>query len=422
MVDEVASQVLADNYNQTLALSLEQMDAVGELEPHAQFMARLEHEGRLDRVVEGLPDPIAIAERAKAGLGLTRPELAVIMAYGKLELSRDIVDSPAPEDPFFEATLEGYFPKPLRRYDEAIRKHRLRREIIATAIANDLVNRCGPTFPSRLQAAAACDTAALVSGYEAAKTVLDLPALWNAVAALDGKVPAAGQMALFRRLAAILRGTTFWLARRAWREKLPVTALVQRYGAGLKSLRKLTPDILSPVERAAYEARADKLTEAGAPRDLACQVSALQPLSTAADLVDLAEASSWPLAPVARLYHEAGAAFAFDRLRAAAGGFSAGDAFERTAVRRLIEDLLAEQAALTRAVMAFAGSAQSGETAASAASTVASWAALRPELTAAARRTIEEIEQAGGDWTFAKLTIANAALRELAADGPRKKR
>jgi glutamate dehydrogenase len=125
---------------------------------------------------------------------------------------------------------------------------------------------------------------------------------------------------------------------------------------------------------------------------------------------------------VARLYHAAGAAFAFDRLRAAAAGFSVGDAFERTALRRLLEDLLAEQAGLTREVMGFAGSAQAGDDADRAKEAVASWAALRRDKAEAARRTVEEIDQAGGGWSFAKLTIANAALRELAEAGAARKR
>ena len=140
------------------------------------------------------------------------------------------------------------------------------------------------------------------------------------------------------------------------------------------------------------------------------------------DLVDLADASSWNLESVARLYHQAGRAFAFDRLRAAAGGFTAGDSFERTAVRRLVEDLLAEQAAVTRAIMAFAGSAQAGETAQSAQAAIGSWTTLRRDLAESARKSVEEIEAAGGGWSFAKLTIANAALRELASADVAKKR
>ncbi|HEX3701046.1 MAG TPA: NAD-glutamate dehydrogenase [Phenylobacterium sp.] len=416
MTEEVGAHVLTHNYEQTLALSLMEMDAPGELEPAAQFMAALEAAGRLDRVVEGLPDTAAIAERAQAGRGLTRPELSVLLAYGKLELKRELVGSSLPDDPFYEGVLEAYFPKPLRRYHEAMRRHRLRREIIATVVANDIVNRCGPSFPARLMAAADCDVRAFAAGYEAAKAALDFEALWAQVDALDGKVPAAGQMALYRRLTAALRGATFWLSRRAAREALDVAALAKRYGPGFKRLKALMPGVASAVEQDAIAARTRQLVEAGAPQDLAQAAAILQSVTTAADLVDLAEASSWPLPGVARLYHQAGAAFAFDRLRAAAAGFSVGDAFERTALRRLLEDLLAEQAALTRAIMAFSGSAQAGEDAEHAAKAVAAWAALRRDKAEAARRTIGEIDQAGGPWSFAKLTIANAALRELTED------
>ncbi|MDB5417288.1 MAG: NAD-specific glutamate dehydrogenase protein [Phenylobacterium sp.] len=423
MTGEVAAHVLAHNYDQTLALSLMEMDAPGELEPHARFMAELEAAGRLDRTVEGLPDAATILERQQAGLGLTRPELAVLLAYGKLELKRELVASQLPDDPFYEHVLEAYFPKPLRRYHEPMRRHRLRREIIATVVANDVINRCGPSFPGRLMAAADCDVRSFAAGYEAAKAVLEFEEIWASVNALDGKVPAAGQMALYRRLTAALRGATFWLARRAARENLDVAALTERYAPGFKRLSGLMPGVASAVEQDAIADRAKQLVAAGAPERCAEQAAILQSLTTAADLVDLAEASSWPLPAVTRLYHQAGAAFAFDRLRAAAAGFSVGDNFERTALRRLLEDLLAEQAALTQAIMAFSGSAQAGEDAAHAAKAVAAWASLRHDKAEAARRTVAEIDQAGGPWTFAKLTIANAALRELADErgGRRKK-
>ncbi|WP_374657304.1 NAD-glutamate dehydrogenase [Phenylobacterium sp.] len=418
MTGDVAAHVLDHNYDQTLALSLMDMDAVGELEPHARYMAHLEARGQLDRAVEGLPDAVVIAERRQAGKGLTRPEEAVLLAYGKLELKGDMAGSPVADDPYFEDLLEGYFPKGVRKYDEALRRHRLRREIIATVVANDAINRCGPSFPTRLKAAASCDVTAFVTAYEAAKAVIGLPAIWDAVGALDGKIPAAGQMALYRRLAYTLRGETFWLARRAARGGLGVEALIKRYGPGAATLKKLVPEILSPVDRDRLEMQVKRLTDAGAPEALARQVAGLQPLTVAVDLVDLAEASSWTLEPAARLYQQVGKAFAFDRLRAAAGGFTAGDAFERTAVRRLVEDLLAEQAAVTRAVIAFSGNAQAGASEEAAAAAIASWAALRRDAAEAARKAVEEIEAAGGAWSFAKLTIANAALRELSmADG-----
>jgi glutamate dehydrogenase len=124
---------------------------------------------------------------------------------------------------------------------------------------------------------------------------------------------------------------------------------------------------------------------------------------------------------VARLYHAVGEAFGFDRVRQAAGAYAVGDNFERMALRRLIEDLLTQQADLTRAVMAFTGGPQAGEDAQAARDAASAWTALRRDKADVARRTVDDIEASGGPWTFAKLTIANAALRELAAEGAKRK-
>ncbi len=411
MTDEVAEHVLAHNYDQTLAVSLLEQDAVVELENHARFMSELEAAGRLDRKVEGLPDAAQMLELAAAGKGLTRPELAVLLAYGKLDLFDSIVASKAPDDPALEATLEGYFPRPLAKYEDEMKRHRLRREIIATVVDNELINICGPTFPSRLRAAAGCDTGALVTGFEAARAILKFQDSWDAVASLDRKAAAAGQLALFRALAHIIRSQTFWLARRAGSGG--IQGLVDRYGPSMDELRSLTPGILSPFEQKAVARRASLFVKDGAPETLAMSIAAIQPLTTAAELVDLANDMSWPVAATARLYHQVGAAFSFDRLRAAAGEKRGGDHFERMAVRRLIEDMLSEQAQVARAVMAFAGIPDSAADNDAAKGTVNSWAQMHSGPGRVVRKTIEEIEQAGGGWTFAKLTIANAALREL---------
>src|SRR5690606_38653046 len=222
--------VLAHNYGQTLALTLLEAGAAGELHAHARFMNDLTAAGRLDPVVEGLPDAAEIAARAQAGRGLTRPELAVLLAYGKLELSHALARADGLDEPYFAAALEGYFPAPLRKYDDAMRRHPLRREILATVLANDVVNRCGPTFASRLKAAARCDDTAFIRAYEAARALLGTDALWAEVEALDGQVAAAAQTALFRQLSTAIRGLTFWLARRAAGDGQGVARLVERYG------------------------------------------------------------------------------------------------------------------------------------------------------------------------------------------------
>ena len=237
---------------------------------------------------------------------------------------------------------------------------------------------------------------------------------WSRVERLDGKVAAAAQTALFRELVSGLRGQTFWLARRAMRDTAGVRELIDAYRPGVDTLKRLGPAVLSPFERKAAVRRGATWIKAGAPKPIAHSVALMRPLTVAATLTDLAKACDWPLPSAAHVYHRVGGAFGFDRLRAAAGSKAGGDAYERLAMRRLIEDMLAEQAAVAGAVIAQAGEARGGDEPERDAAAVTVWSAARPAAVKLARRTIEDIERAAGGWTFAKLTIANAALRELA--------
>ena len=414
MTDEIAAHVLSHNYGQTLALSLQERTAVGDLDAHAVFMAELVAAGRLDRRVETLPGPVAIVELKAQGKGLTRPELAVLLAYGKLELSHEIVQSEAPDDPYLFATLKAYFPEPLAGFEAQMKRHRLRREIIATVLANDIVDSTGPTFPSRLIKATACTTADLIRFFEAARRIMRLDEAWAATSALDGKAPAEAQLMLYQELALLLRRQTFWLARRTPRTDTAIEAMIKAYRPASDALREEGMALFSPFVRAQAEGRAKELVKAGAPKALATSIAVLRPLMTVSNLADMARKSRWDVLATARIYQAVGAAIAFDRLRGAAGSLAGGgETYERLAVRRLIEDLLREQLALTSAVIAFAGNAQAGADTAAAKASVQSWAALHRDQVKAARDTIEEIEASAGGWSFAKLTIVNAAIGAL---------
>jgi glutamate dehydrogenase len=416
MTDEVAAHVLAHNHDQTLTLSLMEKDAPAELTNHGVFMAELVAAGRLDRTVEGLPGPAGLAELAKAGRGLTRPELAVLLAYGKLELAADIVASSAPDDPFFEGALEAYFPKGLKPYKAAMAHHRLRREIIATVVANAIVDVAGPTFASRLKAATGCDTRGLVAAFEAAWRVFRLDDAWNAITALDtSAVPAAAQLALYKEAGLTLRRQTYWLARRVVKGEATVASLIEHYRPAADALRKQGSALLSPLEHDAVEAQVRGFIDAGAPEDLARAIGVLAPLNSVSDIADLARAAGWDVVAAGRVYHQTGAAFGFDRLRAAAGSLLNGDPYERQAMRQLIEDLFSEQAALARSIMASVERDTGCRTVAEARKAVDAWGQARAAAVQAAVGLIDAIEAEGAGWSFAKLTIVNGAMRHLAA-------
>ncbi len=410
MTDDVAAHVLAHNYDQTLGLSLQQANASAELDAQEAFMLDLEARGRLNRAVEGLPKLTTIAELRAAGRGLARPELAVITAYGKLELSADIAASNAPDDPYFEAVLEGYFPRPLARFEGEMRRHRLRREIVATVLANQIVDTCGPTFSARLAASLGSDAATLVTAFETARQVFRLDEAWRAVDALDYQVPAEVQMALYQEIARALRGQTYWLAQRTGGRNPGVRALIDAYRPDADALQAAGVGLLSDFERRAVEARMRAFIDAGAPQDLARQVAGLRALTGAVGVSDLARSLGWPAAAAARLYSAVGAGFGYERLRAAAAGIAAADDYERSALRGLVVELIEQQVARTREI-AGQSKAQTGADMTSAQAAVAGWSEGRQDAVDRALRTLESIEQTAGGWTFPKLTIANAALR-----------
>ncbi|MBD3833278.1 NAD-glutamate dehydrogenase [Brevundimonas bullata] len=412
MTDEVADKVLAHNYDQTLALTLQQAEGADALDAQQAFMQHLTALGKLNRAVEYLPDDARMAEMKAQGSALTRPELAVLTAYSKLELFDEIVGSSAPDDAFFERLLVHYFPAPLAQFEEDMKGHRLRRDIIATVLSNEIVNMAGATFPDRLRAAAECDTAAMVTAFETARQVFRLDQAWNAVSALDLKIPAEAQTALYREIALVLRRQTYWLARRAARTETTVGGMIAAYQPAADALRTAGPAVLSRFEQQRFEGRVQAFVDLGAPEDLARDIALLRPMVATADIGDLANELGWSAPAMARLYHQVGAAFDFDRLRVAAGSIASGDHFDRLAVRRLIQDLSAEQQQLTRAVaQASVEAAGAGE--ASAEQAVDAWIGARMGQVEALRAAVDEIEASGAGWTFAKLTIANGAIREV---------
>ncbi len=415
MTESVGEHVLAHNYAQTLCLSLQQADAAADLDAHAGFMTLLESDGRLDRKVENLPGRDVLSELRGAGLGLTRPELAVLTAYGKLELSAEIVASAAPDDPYFEKTLIRYFPEPMEKYKAQMQRHRLRREIVATVLANDIVDMTGPTFATRLMGAVGCDAAGFAAAFEAARQTFRMDEAWREVSALDLKVSAECQLALYQAIAIGLRGQVFRLARWVGQGPKTVQSVIDAYRPAADALASQGSSILSAFERDALKAQTERFCEMGAPRRIARNVAFLGAMRAVPEIADLARDAKWTPVAAGRLYHQVGGIFGLDRLRAAAHALAPADSYERTALRRLIIDLFAVQAAITRSVMREKDAAKTADTTEGARKLVGGWTAGRQAVADRAARAMAEIEATKEGWSFAKLTIVAASLRELTA-------
>ncbi|MBX6321418.1 MAG: NAD-glutamate dehydrogenase, partial [Rhodospirillaceae bacterium] len=288
MAEEVAALVLRDNYLQTQAISVTEARAPLLIDQHGRFMRALEKAGALDRALEALPDDEALERRLAARRGLTRPEIAVLLAYAKTTLYAELLPSDLPDDPALEEDLAGYFPAAVRtRFADAIRRHRLRREIIATVVTNDIVNRMGPTFVHVMREWTGAPAATIARAYFVARAAFDLPALWAEIEALDGTVPAALQIEMLHEAAQATETAVLWLLRHV-PAPLDIAATLARFGPGIARLAGLLPEVSGEDDRAGMTDRAARFAAAGAPEALARRLALLRPVAADLDVVGIA--------------------------------------------------------------------------------------------------------------------------------------
>ena len=270
MTDEVADQVLRDNYEQNVLLGNARAQHGDMLVVHERLMESLTERGELDRGLEFLPSSSEVHDRLDAGQGLSSPELSVLLAYSKLALKSDLLDSDLPDDPATERQLTDYFPTPLReRFHDELQAHPLRREIVTTAVANDLVNRGGITFVQRAVEETSATSAQVARAFLVARQIFGLDEFVARVEALDNVVPTQTQTRLYLELRRLMdRAVRWFLANRAG--KLDVTGEIERFGEPVSTLAPQIPDLLRGSQAERLGRKTQDLVDAGVPSDLAC--------------------------------------------------------------------------------------------------------------------------------------------------------
>ncbi len=407
MTDDVGALVLRDNYLQSQAISLLALSARERLGEHAHFMRSLELDGVLDRALEFLPSAEEIEERARAGEGLTRPELAMILSYSKIALSNQLIASDVPEDPYLSGELDRYFPDRLvRRYADLLGEHRLKREIIVTATTNSIVNRMGPTFVARTQQDTGADAATVARAYSIAREVFDVREIWNAIERLDNRVAAATQYGMTQDTVALIRQATYWLIQRH-RDGLGIEAQVGRLRPGIRELAAALPQWLLGLERADFERRNAELAGAGVPAGLARLVSACGALASAPDVVELAASHRISVAVAARTYFAVGAEFGLDWLHGRTEELVIQGHWQAVARNSLRETLYDAQRGITERVLA--GSRERDP-----ARAAEVWRDRHAAAAGHARGIVEDIRAQPAAADFASLSVAVQALRRLA--------
>ena len=336
MTDDVAELVLSDNRAQTLALSVAESRAPGLLDGHVRLMESLEASGRLDRQVEGLPDAREIEERSRKGIGLTRPELAVLLSYVKMELKDELVLSPVATDALVEPDVVHAFPHEMQEsYGAEIAAHPLRKEIAATKMANLIVNRGGTTLVNDLAGELGCSKAHIVSAFVAARALFNLPELWRAIDAADVEPKVA--LGLHAEAARVMRVLVGDLARRPGADH--PSALAQRLAPGLNRLLPKLDQLLRPEPRAIIDALRSRLTAMGSPDNVTGWLATLHALSGATGIVDLAAERHFDEAEAAEAYTRVGEALGIDWARGIAAGLLPADSWERLLVSSTMRNL-----------------------------------------------------------------------------------
>jgi glutamate dehydrogenase len=405
MTNEVAALVLRNNYLQSQAISTLELQSTARLPEFQHLIRLLERSGELNRALEFLPTDEELAERRKRGVGLTRPELAILLSYGKIWLNTHLLASDVPEDPYLSSELERYFPAPIReRFPRAISHHRLRREIIATATTNSLVNRMGPTFVTRAQEDTGAEPAQIARAYTAAREIFAMRDVWERIEALDNRVTANLQYEATFQTSRLLRHATYWLL--ASRAGLQVAAAVAEFRDGVRRLEAEIHEVLTGAELTRFEESRKRFAEGGLPPPLAVRIASLEALNAALDIVEISSANRVSVAETARVYFEVGTRIGFDWLRARIEKLTVDGPWQAIARTGLRDAALRVQRRLTERVLArrVKGSAQAR---------VSAWVAAAGKDLEHWHHTLADMRAAGaGD--FATLTVGVEAVRKLA--------
>jgi glutamate dehydrogenase len=358
--DEVAQLVLRNNYLQSEALSLMERGAAEHLNEHRQMLRWLERYGELDRAVEFLPTEEELEERRRQGRGLTRPELALLFAYGKIAMNRALTETGTATDPYLARELERYFPQALRkRFADRIKRHRLRTQIIITATTNSIINRVGPTLLMLSSQESGADAAAVARAYTIARDSADLRTLWAQIEALDGRIKTDDQYDALLDTSRYLTHYTLWLLEHR-REYAEIGASVKQLQPAIRQFAHIAPSALEGLDRERYLARSHRYIAQGLPTKLAENLAALEPLRVAPDLVQLAARSRARARVVARVHFGLSARLGLDWLHGAIEQLPASGDWQRAAQSRLQAAALAAHLKISAGVLPHAGRLRRG--------------------------------------------------------------
>jgi len=405
MTKEVGLIVLEDNYLQTQAISIAESQAVAQRDQHLGLIRVLEREKRLDREIEFLPSDDEFSSLALQQQGLTRPEIAVVVSYAKMSLFDILLQSPLLDSKVLQPELEWGFPRVLvDKYSKQLGRHQLRREIVATTLANEIVNRAGVTFVHDVKEETGLAVDQIAAAFLIVRDAFGLEDVWHSIDKLDYKISAAAQTHMHVEISHAVKKQATWFLRNM-PKPLDITGLVEGYSSGLRTLIEHPEGVLSPLAMADYKTRVSQLKGAGVPRPLARTIAGMEAMTAASDIVNAAGALGRKVNDVGTAYFEVGHRVGFDWLRQQTESIFHEDNWDKLAVHAIADDLASMQRELTKSILSAANGGSGAEA-------VKKWMGSQKALEVRAARLIDELKSSG-PITVAKLSFAARHIRSI---------
>ncbi len=310
MTAQVADLVLNDNYNQAFILSFIHFHSHQFIGLHHSYIKELELAGSIDRAVEFLPDDRKLVETKTAGLGLTRPELAVLLAYTKINIKAEILKSDIPEHPHLSAILVTAFPEILQKnYLKEMLQHSLNREIIATQLSNQIVNEMGIVFVYNLQAESGSTVAEIIHAYAVASQVFGFSELQKLIVSLDYKISMATQYEMLGHIRRLIYLSTRWFLRNKSLKDSTMPKLIEHFSSSVKQLEELVPTLMGGATKTYLASLTEQFVQAGIPDATASRIASIRAMYTALNIIEVATKHHFDLIQTAKLYFAVGEFF-----------------------------------------------------------------------------------------------------------------
>ena len=410
MTDEVGGLVLGNNYKQTQALSLAARRAKERIAEYKRLMADLESRGKLDRAIEFLPSEEQMAERVAANQGLTRAELSVLISYSKIDLKEALLKSLVPDDDYLTRDMETAFPSSLvSKFAEPMRRHRLKREIVSTQIANDLVNNMGITFVQRLKESTGMSPANVAGAYVIVRDIFHLPHWFRQIEALDYQVPAEIQLTLMDELMRLGRRATRWFLR-SRRNEQDAGRDVAHFGPKIAALGLKLDELLEGPTRERWMTRYQSFVEAGVPELLARMVAGTSHLYTLLPIIEASDVTGQDPAEVAKAFFAVGSNLDLTWYLQEISNLSVENNWQALAREAFRDDIDLQQRGITISVLQMQNAPQDMD------ERVRLWIKQHKTMVVRWRAMLDELRAATGT-DYAMYAVANRELVDLAMSG-----